>query len=365
MAAAAANRLTRAAAAPRRRAPLWRWTLRLAPVGLLAVALTLLARHARQLDGPAVFAALHATPPWRLGLAVVLAAVSIALYASFDLVARRDAGHRLSAWRTLGAAAASYAINLNLGSLIGGVAVRLRLYTRWGLDLPTASRIVALALLTNWSGYLLVAGAVLAWRPPMLPDDWPVAAVPLRVLGWVMVALALGYAALCARSPRRTLRWRGHALVLPSGRTAVLQLALSSAHWTVMGGLVWWLLQAQVDYVAVLSTLLLASVAGVVAHVPAGLGVLEAVFIGTLGGRLPTPMLVAALLAYRACYYLLPLAVALPALLAAEWAARRRRRTAQAPGPQSRQRSTGGGPMRSARCSSRSAVRSPSSTTGW
>ena len=36
-----------------------------------------------------------------------------------------------------------------------------------------------------------------------------------------------------------------------------------------------------------------------------------------------------------------------------------------APGPQSRQRSTGGGPMRRARCSPRSAVRRPSSMTGW
>ena len=40
-------------------------------------------------------------------------------------------------------------------------------------------------------------------------------------------------------------------------------------------------------------------------------------------------------------------------------------RPAHAPGPQSRQRSTGGGPMRSARCISRSALRRPSSITGW
>ncbi len=40
-------------------------------------------------------------------------------------------------------------------------------------------------------------------------------------------------------------------------------------------------------------------------------------------------------------------------------------REVHAPGPQSRQRSTGGGPMRNARCSPRSAVRRPSSMTGW
>ncbi len=41
------------------------------------------------------------------------------------------------------------------------------------------------------------------------------------------------------------------------------------------------------------------------------------------------------------------------------------RREVHAPGPQFRQCSMGGGPMRRARCSPRSAVRRPSSMTGW
>jgi uncharacterized membrane protein YbhN (UPF0104 family) len=364
--AASAQRLTAAdgaatdgrGAAPNptsRAAVAWRWTKRLTPWLLLALALTLLARQAREVDWPAVVDALRGQPRWRLGVAVGLAAASYALYSTFDLIARHETGHRLPVWRTMASAATSYATNLNLGSLIGGVALRLRLYTRAGLKLPTAGRIVVLAMLTNWSGYLLVAGSVLALRPPPVPEEWPIAPGALRAVGALMVALALAYAALCAWSPRRTLSFRGHVLSLPSGRSAVLQLVLSSANWALIGALVWWLLQQQVDYVLVLSVLLLAAVAGVVTHVPAGLGVLEAVFIATLGGRVPTPTLVAALLAYRACYYLLPLAFALPAVLAGEWAARHRGRRddgaapAQAPGPQSMQRSTGGGPIRKAR----------------
>ena len=330
---------------------------------LLALAVALLARQARGLDWPAVADALRGQAGWRLAVAVALAAASYLVYASYDLVGRRVTGHPLTTGRTLGIAAMSYAGNLNLGSLLGGVALRLRLYTRWGLDVPTAGRIVVLAMLTNWSGYLLVAGSVLVLQPPPLPEGWPVGPAAMRAVGASMVALALGYAALCAGSSGRRIRVRGHALELPSGRVALLQLALSSLNWALIGTLVWWLLQQRVDYVLVLSVLLLAAVAGVVTHVPAGLGVLEAVFIATLGGRVPTPTLVAALLAYRACYYLLPFAIALPALLASEWAARRRgapappepgrgaapATDAQAPGPQSMQRSTGGGPMRSAR----------------
>jgi hypothetical protein len=50
-------------------------------------------------------------------------------------------------------------------------------------------------------------------------------------------------------------------------------------------------------------------------------GVLEAVVVASLGARLPAPELLAAVLAYRATYYLLPLA--LPAYGLSEAAARR------------------------------------------
>ena len=60
---------------------------------------------------------------------------------------------------------------------------------------------------------------------------------------------------------------------------------------------------------AVVGVLLLAAVAGVVTHVPAGLGVLEAVFVACLSD-VGTTTVLAALLSYRAVYYLVPLALA-------------------------------------------------------
>jgi uncharacterized membrane protein YbhN (UPF0104 family) len=71
-------------------------------------------------------------------------------------------------------------------------------------------------------------------------------------------------------------------------------------------------------------------VAGVVTHIPAGLGVLEAVFLSLLGGAHPVNELLAALLAYRAVYYLGPLVIAGVAYLALELAARRRLGNARA-----------------------------------
>jgi uncharacterized membrane protein YbhN (UPF0104 family) len=256
----------------------------------------------------------------------MLALVSYGLYAAYDLIGRRLTGHPLSAMRTLGTAAISYAFNLNFGALVGGLALRLRLYGRWGLAAPTVLQVVTYSMVTNWLGYLWVGGAVLLWAPPQLPTAWMAWTPPeagLRAVGLAMVTAALVYVALCRFSRRRQLTWRTRTLALPSGRTAALQALAGGANWLLIGAIAWVVLGGRIDYDSVLGTMLLAAVAGVVTHVPANLGVLEAVVVATLGARLPAHELLAAMLAYRATYYLLPLALALPAYGLSEAAARR------------------------------------------
>jgi uncharacterized membrane protein YbhN (UPF0104 family) len=89
-----------------------------------------------------------------------------------------------------------------------------------------------------------------------------------------------------------------------------------------MGAIVWTLLPS-LPYPLVVATLLLGAVATAIAHIPAGIGVLEAVFLAVLGGMLPQAEVLAALLVYRAWYYLLPLMVALALYALFEWRQRR------------------------------------------
>jgi uncharacterized membrane protein YbhN (UPF0104 family) len=74
---------------------------------------------------------------------------------------------------------------------------------------------------------------------------------------------------------------------------------MASAMYLLLGG--------KVSYVATLGVMLLASIAGVVTPIPAGLGVLEAVYLALLSGTVGQGRLMGALLAYRALYYLVPL----------------------------------------------------------
>ena len=303
----------------------WLWFKRVAPWALAALVLTLVVRQARTVDWPAVWQALQQMPPGRLAAAAGLALLSHGLYASFDLIGRRLTGHRLSTLRTLGTAAISYAFNLNAGSLVGGFALRLRLYTRWGLSASTVAQIIAHSMATNWLGYLWVGGAVLLWAPPRLSAGWALPDPALRAIGLAMVLAALAYPVLCRFVRPRRLAWRGQSLTLASAPLAVWQLVAGGASWLLIGATVWSLFGGRIDYPTVLGALLLAALAGVLTHVPAGLGVLEAVFVATLGSRLPVAEVLATVLAYRAVYYLLPLALALPAYALSEAAARRHR----------------------------------------
>ena len=202
---------------------LWWWTKRVAPWALAALVLALVAQQARAVDWAQVGVSLRQLSPARVALAVGLVALSYAVYAGFDLVGRHLTRHGLSVPRTLGTAAISYAFNLNFGALVGGFAMRLRLYTRWGVAAATVAKVIALSMTTNWLGYLWVTGGVLLWSPPALPGGWAPGDAVLRALGAAMVVLALAYLVLCAVSRPRTLRWRDHELALPGGRLALAQ----------------------------------------------------------------------------------------------------------------------------------------------
>jgi uncharacterized membrane protein YbhN (UPF0104 family) len=291
-----------------------------------AAVLALIVRQARTIDWSEVLDALRAIPRPALLAAAALAACSHLLYSTFDLLGRRMTGHRLGTRIVMRVTFISYAFNLNLGALVGGVAFRYRLYSRLGLDNLTITRVLGFSMLTNWLGYLVLAGAVFCFFPMVLPPDWKMDGEGLRVLGALLLAAGAAYLGLCAIARQHTWRLRGHELDTPSLRMALLQLALSMLNWSLIGGMIWLLLQRQLPYHEVLAVALVAAVAGVITHVPGGLGVLEAVFLALLGHRAPQGTLLGALLAYRAIYYLLPLILAALTYVATELRARQLRR---------------------------------------
>ena len=294
------------------------WAKRVLTVAFLILIPVLLYQLARNLDWSEVRQSLLAYKPGTLVVGLAIAVCSYLTFASYDLLARAYTGHHLPAWQVLPVAFVCYTFNLNFTTWVGGVALRYRLYGRLGLDTPTITRILTLGLLTNWMGYMLLAGSVFALGLIELPGNWAVGTTGLRLIGVLLLAITAAYLLACGLAKKRTWRWRDHEVTLPTLRLALCQVALGACNWALMALLIYWLLPGDAFYPAILGILLISCVAGVVAHIPAGLGVLEAVFLALLHGQMAQGTLVAALLSYRTLYYLIPLVVAIVTYLVLE-----------------------------------------------
>jgi uncharacterized membrane protein YbhN (UPF0104 family) len=292
------------------RAAAWQLAKRALTLLFFVAVAALIARQASRIDWSSVLASVHAYPTRTLLLAAACAATSHAIYCGYDLIGRHQTHHALPKRQVAAIGFVSYAFNLNLGSLVGGVAFRYRLYSRRGLSAQTITQVLLLALLTNWLGYLLVGGLSFTLHPIALPPDWGLDNEGLRWLGAALLAPVLAYLGLCFGSKPRAWTWHGARVRLPTGRIALLQLGLSALNWLLIGAAVYTLMPRQFAYADVLAVLLVAAIAGVITHVPAGLGVLETVFVTLLSYRAPANELLAALIVYRAFYYLMPLALA-------------------------------------------------------
>ncbi|MEN5109288.1 lysylphosphatidylglycerol synthase domain-containing protein [Pseudomonas sp. TWI672] len=306
------------------------WGKRLLTLLFIVLIPALLYMLARNLDWNEVRQSLVAYKPSTLIIGLGLALCSYLTFAGYDLLARAYTGHHLPARQVLPVAFVCYAFNLNFTTWVGGVALRYRLYGRLGLDTGTITKILTLGLLTNWMGYMLLAGTVFALRLVKLPENWAVGVTGLQMIGFLLLGVALAYLLACGFAKRRTWRVREHEITLPSLRLALCQVALGASNWALMAALIYWLLPGDLFYPSILGILLISCVAGVVAHIPAGLGVLEAVFLALLHGQLGQGSLVAALLGYRTLYYLIPLVLAVITYLILEKRARAMRQRGEA-----------------------------------
>ena len=301
----------------------WPWLRRAGTTAFFALVAWLLVTQARTIEWDRVLSSLQNYPLSASWGAVALAAASYLLYSCFDLLGRHYTGHTLRAATVMQLTFVSYAFNLNLGSWVGGIAFRYRLYSRLGLAVGTITRVMTFSMLANWMGYLLLAGAVFSLQPPALPPGWKIDTFELRLIGFVLLALALAYLGACAFSSQRNFSLRGHDIELPSLRLAGLQVAMGAANWLLMSGIVFTLLLQRIDFFSVASVLLLAAIAGVVTHIPGNLGVLEAVFVALLSHRMAQHELLAGLVAYRVVYFLAPLLVAAVVYLVMETRAKK------------------------------------------
>jgi uncharacterized membrane protein YbhN (UPF0104 family) len=299
--------------------PRWQLAKKILTVLFFIAVVVLLVVYARKVNWEDVYDVIVNYNRFVVLTAAGLVVLSYLVYGCYDLIGRAYCGHKLAKRQVMLVSFICYAFNLTLSTWVGGVAMRYRLYSRLGLDSATITRIFSLSIATNWLGYILLAGVVFSAGMVSIPSGWFIGETTLRLIGVVLLVLVAIYLWACAFSKQRRWTVKGQTLQLPSLRMALLQFGVSCANWMVMGAIIWLLLGRDVGYPMVLGVLLISSIAGVIIHIPAGIGVLEAVFLALLSGQHASHgTIIAALLAYRVLYFILPLLLALVLYLVLE-----------------------------------------------
>ena len=306
--------------------PRWRLAKKVLTWLFFIAVAVLLVLYAQKVNWDDVWKVIHDYNRIVLLGAPALVVVSYLIYGCYDLLGRAYCGHKLAKRQVMLVSFICYAFNLTLSTWVGGIGMRYRLYSRLGLPSSTITRIFSLSITTNWLGYILLGGIIFTFGVVDIPAHWYISDTTLRVIGGVLLLFIAFYLWACGFAKRRHFTIRGQKLVIPSWKFALAQMAISSANWIAMGVIIWLLMGHQANFFFVLGVLLVSSIAGVIVHIPAGIGVLEAVFLALLAGEhMSQGVIIAALLAYRVLYYFIPLLLALIAHLILESRAKKLR----------------------------------------
>lgn len=251
--------------------------------------------------------------------AIACTLASYAMLIGYDLLALRYVGKTLPLRAVAMTSFISYAFTNSIGlggigTLTGG-SVRYRLYAIAGLTGLEITAVIAFCLVTFFMGTILMGGATLMLRPSALAELEALPTVAVRSIGMLMTAVVIAYL-LWSLLRRRALvigKWR---LRMPAFELALSQVTISSLDIVMTCAALYMLmpLDAGFGFLTFLTIFIVALIAGVVSHVPGGLGVFEGVLLLLLP-NVDTAQAAGALLAYRMIYYLMPLAIA-AALLA-------------------------------------------------
>lgn len=247
-----------------------------------------------------------------MGAAVALTCASYLLLTFYDTLALQVIG-KPQPWRIAALASfTSYTLSHNLGmAVLTGGSARYRIYRAKGLGTGDIARIIATASMTFWMGVIVMAGAALALQPSSLAIG-SVMVPPMtgRILGLTILAMTAGLIAF-ARRPGRKVTMLGWALPLPTARQALGQIGIAGLDLAAASAALYVLVPGA--HLAMFPSFFLgyalALIVALVTHVPGGMGVFEAVILAMLP-KVDKTTLLAALVAYRAIYYLLPLVLA-------------------------------------------------------
>lgn len=291
---------------------------------LLAIAAVVLYELLRQYSYHEIAADIARIKGRAFFFSIVLCALNYVVLTLYDTLAFRYIGRSLAYRRIALTAFLSYTFSQNIGlAFLSGGAVRYRFYSHWRIPAGDIARIILFTGTHFWFGLFLLGGVAGLAAPHDLALALRVSrplAVGISAALLVPIILYLG-AALFRSKP---INLRGWEFTFPAVRLALAALAVASMDWLLAASTLYCLLPGLhgVTFPHAIVSFLVAQIAGVLSHLPGGVGVFETMMVLTLSPRHQASAIVGALIVFRIVYYLVPFMAGLLALLLYELSTR-------------------------------------------
>jgi uncharacterized membrane protein YbhN (UPF0104 family) len=279
---------------------------------MVAGALCILYRILRHIDVGKVITAIQATPLHVVLSACLFVAAGYITLTFYDYFALRTIGRHEVPYRAAALASfTSYTVGHNLGAAVfTGGAVRLRIYSAWGLGIVDVAKIAFITGLTFWLGNVFVLGFALVYAPDAATAVTQTPQWATRSLGLAALLVVAGYVAWLLPQPRIIGRanWK---IALPDARLSLVQIGIGILDFAA-GSLAFYMLMPAApatDFVVVTVAFVSATLLGFISHAPGSLGIFDATMLIALA-QFEKEELLAALLIFRLLYFVGPFAVA-------------------------------------------------------
>lgn len=294
-------------ASPHHKNSIWRRLVPYVVIAAVGAAVALLYRNLRQYDLLDLVSSIAAISFGDFAIAIGWAAASYLCLTGFDYLAlryvKRDLPYTLVAFTSF--VALSIGHNLGIAFLSSG-AIRYRLYSRAGLGADDIAKVIAFCGVTVGLGLSTLGGIALLLQKETAAQLLAIPTSFVAPLSAISLAIPTVYV-LAALMIRRQLRIRSFVLEMPDVKLALLQILVGSVNFAFVAACLHSSIAAfsDVPYPTVTAVYVIANVAGLISHIPGGLGVIEGVVLYLL----PDRQLLAAVLVFRFVYFLVPLAL--------------------------------------------------------
>lgn len=267
-----------------------------------------------------IMARLHATAWSDVGLSLLCTAAAYLVLTVYDTTAFAYIKRPMRFLRVMYVSFIAYAFSHMLGfGAVSGGSVRFRFYARWGVSAYDIATVLIFGGMAYVLGIIAVAGFIVFINADDLARavDAPIWAS--HMAGGAAVIVGSSYL-IWSIIGKPSFVLKGRRFYPPSIKIGLTQIASACLEWGFASAALFFLLPHDlgVTYWGFIGIYVIGYIAGMMSQAPGGIGVFEAALLLLLPETAPKDAVLAALLVYRALYFLLPFMIALAMMGASE-----------------------------------------------